>query len=154
MMGGAFGGRNNPFQAYWYQGIVPGQGLPQIGMSAYGYGLPGLGLDDYLVPGAAILAGAGEGEIDDKDLDHLDEHIHGLDAIKGGGYEHDGHGDPDYPGHFKGEDGYDDKYNDDDDVPHHHYHHYHHNAASSLVPGGSQGVMAGMLCAVGLLVLV
>ncbi|KAJ1934418.1 hypothetical protein EC988_008817 [Linderina pennispora] len=154
MMGGAFGGRNNPFQAYWYQGIVPGQGLPQIGMSAYGYGLPGFGLEDYLAPGAAILAGAGEGEIDNKDLDRLDNQVHGLDAIKGEGYGNTVHGDPDYPGHFKDEDRYDDRHDDDDDGGHHHhYHHYHYNTASLQMRGSSRSIVTGVLCTVGLLFL-
>ncbi|KAJ2469019.1 hypothetical protein EV174_006253, partial [Coemansia sp. RSA 2320] len=106
---GDMGNRHNsPFAAFWNQGIVPGQGFPQIGMSAYGYGLPGLGLSQYLTPDALILAGVGNGEITEHDLNNLDRQAYGFDRFKnaaaaaaapvGGGP------DPTYPGRFKSED--------------------------------------------------
>ncbi|KAJ2192002.1 hypothetical protein IW145_006785, partial [Coemansia sp. RSA 521] len=86
----------NPFAAFWSQGIVPGQGFPQVGMSAYGYGLPGYGLQQFLNPDAQILAGAGEGEISNHDLKHMDDKVNGYDRFKD-------KGDPAYPGCFKSE---------------------------------------------------
>ncbi|KAJ2378177.1 hypothetical protein H4S02_007442 [Coemansia sp. RSA 2611] len=71
----------NPFVAFWNQGLVPGQGFPQVGMSAYGYGLPGLGLRRFLSPDALILAGAGEGEINGHDLNHMDDQVYGYDRF-------------------------------------------------------------------------
>ncbi|KAI8319494.1 hypothetical protein GQ54DRAFT_313531, partial [Martensiomyces pterosporus] len=106
---------NSPFNAFWNEGLVPGQGFPQIGMSAYGYGLPGLGLTPFLAPDAAILAGAGEGEISEKDLDHLDEEQYGLDYLQG--HKNNDCGD------------------DEDDRGanhHHHYYHYRNMATPSL----------------------
>ncbi|KAJ2121358.1 hypothetical protein IW147_004321 [Coemansia sp. RSA 720] len=86
----------NPFAAFWTQGIVPGQGFPQVGMSAYGYGLPGYGLQRFLSPDAQILAGVGEGEISGHDLKHMDDKVNGYDRFKDTG-------DPAYPGCFKSE---------------------------------------------------
>ncbi|KAJ2691677.1 hypothetical protein H4R19_006312, partial [Coemansia spiralis] len=78
-MGGQY---RSPFAAFWNQGLVPGQGFPQVGMSAYGYGLPGLGLGQFVSPDAQILAGAGEGEISGHDLDNIDNRVNGYDRLK------------------------------------------------------------------------
>ncbi|KAJ2776793.1 hypothetical protein H4R18_005475 [Coemansia javaensis] len=91
----------SPFAAFWNQGLVPGQGFPQVGMSAYGYGLPGLGLGQFVSPDAQILAGAGSGEISSHDLDRLDDKINGYDRFKEGTHRAP---DPAYPGCFKSED--------------------------------------------------
>ncbi|KAJ2800324.1 hypothetical protein H4R20_004107 [Coemansia guatemalensis] len=135
----------SPFAAFWNQGLVPGQGFPQVGMSAYGYGLPGLGLGRYLDPDALILAGAGEGEINNQDLDNLDNEIYGYDRFK----DNEGRGsrpDPAYPGCFKSENcnengnavGHvDNNYNDRPDSTYHH-HHYHDSAAARTL-GNSGG---------------
>ncbi|KAJ2749342.1 hypothetical protein IWQ56_007250, partial [Coemansia nantahalensis] len=93
----------SPFSAFMNQGLVPGQGFPQVGMSAYGYGLPGLGLDQFLSPDAQILAGVGEGAISGHDLNNIDNRVNGYDQFK------DTEGarskpDPAYPGCFKSED--------------------------------------------------
>ncbi|KAJ1802573.1 hypothetical protein LPJ75_006147, partial [Coemansia sp. RSA 2598] len=105
---------SSPFAAFWNQGLVPGQGFPQIGMSAYGYGLPGLGLAQFLNPDVQILRGVGEGEITEDDLKHLDNSVNGYDRFK----EHSGdvyrQPDPAFPGHFKNE-GYGDERNGDRD---------------------------------------
>lgn len=142
----------NPFAAFWQQGLVPGEGFPQIGMSAYGYGLPGLGLSPFLTPDALILAGVGKGEISEDDLKHAEEEMYNFDWLKGndkkhgqyhhnkdGGYDdtedYDGNGpDPDYPGCFKGEDC--DQVGDDADDHHNNYHHHYHDngGGTSVLP--------------------
>ncbi|KAJ2258754.1 hypothetical protein GGI13_000481 [Coemansia sp. RSA 455] len=123
---GGMGSRyNSPFAAYWNQGIVPGQGFPQVGMSAYGYGLPGLGLTQFLNPDVAILEGAGKGEINEHDLDYIDRQQYGLDRFKEGNNGPD----PAYPGKFKNEDNDD----SDDSAPQRHNHHHRHEYDSSAV---------------------
>ncbi|KAJ2833178.1 hypothetical protein GGI24_000943 [Coemansia furcata] len=119
---GGMGSRyNSPFAAFWNQGIVPGQGFPQVGMSAYGYGLPGLGLTQFLSPDAAILEGAGKGEINEHDLNNIDRQEYGLDRFKA----NDNGGDPAYPGRFKNEDN-----NDDDSVPQRHRHRHDYDSGA------------------------
>ncbi|KAJ2556436.1 hypothetical protein EV175_002007 [Coemansia sp. RSA 1933] len=120
----------NPFVAFWNQGLVPGQGFPQIGMSAYGYGLPGLGLSGFLTPDAVILEGAGHGEINDKDLNNIDDRIYGFDRFKADKHSGGGHGeegDPAYPGCFANEDCDDNK-----ERRYHHHEHYRGTGSSVL----------------------
>ncbi|KAJ2082708.1 hypothetical protein H4R24_001376 [Coemansia sp. RSA 988] len=152
---------SSPYAAFWNQGIVPGQGFPQVGMSAYGYGLPELGLGRYLDSDALILAGAGEGEINKHDLKNLDKQKYGYDQFK----DNKGRGskpDPAYPGCFNNENcnnngnsvGHvDDSYNDRPDKT---YHYYHDSAAAkTLVNIGNHYsvqlvamvLLAGALCA-------
>ncbi|KAJ2829923.1 hypothetical protein IWW50_000569 [Coemansia erecta] len=126
----------NPFAAFWNQGVVPGQGFAQVGMSAYGYGLPGLGLQRFLNPDALILAGAGEGEISGNDLNHMDNQAYGYGRFK----DNDGQknkGDPAYPGCFKSEncDPNGNAVGVDDDGYEGHRHHYYHNLGVSAADG-------------------
>ncbi|KAJ1800286.1 hypothetical protein LPJ59_001209 [Coemansia sp. RSA 2399] len=118
----------SPFAAFWNQGLVPGQGFPQIGMSAYGYGLPGLGLSGYLTPDSVILEGAGHGEINDKDLDNMDDKIYGFDRFKTDKHNGARGGDPAYPGCFANEDCDDTK----ERRNHHHEYDHYHGAGSSV----------------------
>ncbi|KAJ2741891.1 hypothetical protein GGI20_004866 [Coemansia sp. BCRC 34301] len=131
---GGMGSRyNSPFAAFWNQGIVPGQGFPQVGMSAYGYGLPGLGLSQFLNPDAVILEGAGKGEINGHDLDNIDRLNYGFDRLKADANNNGSGPDPTYPGRFKSED-YNDNSNDDDaEEPHRHNHYHHHGFDNSSV---------------------
>ncbi|KAJ1836012.1 hypothetical protein IWW55_004679 [Coemansia sp. RSA 2706] len=125
----------NPFAAFWNQGLVPGQGFPQVGMSAYGYGLPGFGLRRFLNPDALILAGAGEGEINEHDLSHMDDQVYGYNRFKDNENQDESRPDPAYPGCFKGEECNDNQAIDDDgsdDGSRHHYHHYHNAGRSAL----------------------
>ncbi|KAJ2759866.1 hypothetical protein H4S06_002019 [Coemansia sp. BCRC 34490] len=94
----------SPFAAFWNQGLVPGQGFPQVGMSAYGYALPGLGLNGFLSPDALILARAGQGDVTNKDLDRIDDSVYGgsFDRPKDSDAAH-AHPDPAYPGCFASE---------------------------------------------------
>ncbi|KAJ2162783.1 hypothetical protein GGF46_000344 [Coemansia sp. RSA 552] len=94
-------GMGSPFGAYEGQGLVPGSGFPQVGMSAYGYGLPELGLSQFVNHDANILAGAGEGEISGHDLKNMDKNMYGYDKYKADGEEKKP--DPAYPGCFHGE---------------------------------------------------
>ncbi|KAJ2444838.1 hypothetical protein GGF42_006184 [Coemansia sp. RSA 2424] len=100
-------------------------------MSAYGYGLPGLGLTQFLSPDAVILEGAGKGEINEHDLDNIDRQEYGLDRFKAGSSNNNGGPDPAYPGRFKSED----NDNDDDAAPqrHNHYHRHGYDNSSVLV---------------------
>ncbi|KAJ2014436.1 hypothetical protein IWW57_005870 [Coemansia sp. S610] len=126
---GGMGSRyNSPFAAFWNQGIVPGQGFPQVGMSAYGYGLPGLGLTQFLSPDAAILEGVGKGEISEHDLNNIDRQEYGLDRLKG--EVGNGSPDPTYPGKFKSE--------DNDYVPQRHGRHRHEYDDSSAAHSALQ----------------
>ncbi|KAJ2732193.1 hypothetical protein IW152_003976 [Coemansia sp. BCRC 34962] len=96
-------------------------------MSAYGYGLPGLGLTQFLSPDAAILEGVGKGEISKNDLNNIDRKEYGLDRFKA--EAGNGCPDPTYPGRFKSED-------DDDYVPQRHgrqRHEYDSSAARSAL---------------------
>ncbi|KAJ2751748.1 hypothetical protein GGI19_004289 [Coemansia pectinata] len=138
---GGMGSRyNSPFAAFWNQGIVPGQGFPQVGMSAYGYGLPGLGLTQFLNPDVAILEGAGKGEINEHDLDNIDRQQYGLDRFKEGNNGPD----PAYPGKFKNEDNDD----NDDNMPQRHNHHHRHEYDSSAVHTGNALQLATLAAAV------
>ncbi|KAJ1662091.1 hypothetical protein IW140_006264 [Coemansia sp. RSA 1813] len=120
----------NPFAAFWNQGLVPGQGFPQIGMSAYGYGLPGLGLSGFLSPDTLILEGAGHGEISNKDLDNMDDKIYGFDRFKTDKNNNGGRPqDPEYPGCFPNE--------DCDDADEHRYHHHNHHDYDNYHGAGS-----------------
>ncbi|KAJ2659189.1 hypothetical protein IWW48_003625 [Coemansia sp. RSA 1200] len=93
---------SSPFAAFWNQGLVPGQGFPQVGMSAYGYALPGLGLNGFLSPDALILARAGQGDVTSKDLDRIDDSVYGFDRSKDSAAAH-AQPDPAYPGCFASE---------------------------------------------------
>ncbi|KAJ2610893.1 hypothetical protein H4S08_003418 [Coemansia sp. RSA 1365] len=129
----------SPFAAFWNQGLVPGQGFPQVGMSAYGYGLPELGLNGVLSSDALILAGAGQGKINNHDLEKLDNQIYNYDQFK----DNESHGnkpDPTYPGCFKSEDcdangnavGHVDDGNNGRPDSTYHHHHYHDSAAANI----------------------
>ncbi|KAJ1730212.1 hypothetical protein LPJ61_003137 [Coemansia biformis] len=116
----------SPFAAFWNQGLAPGQGFPQVGMSAYGYALPGFGLGQFVSPDAQILAGAGEGVINEHDLDNIDSRVNGYDRFKDSGSGRS-RPDPAYPGCFKGE-----SCGDNDDGPsYEHRHRYHDSGAGS-----------------------
>ncbi|KAJ2700566.1 hypothetical protein FB645_004962 [Coemansia sp. IMI 203386] len=135
---------SSPFAAFWNQGLVPGQGFPQIGMSSYGYGLPGLGLTQFINPDAQILKGVGEGEITENDLKNLENNVNGYDRFKEPSYNNvHQQPDPAFPGHFKNED-----YNDEDDNGGHdgRYHHKHddHNGAQHAAQLSS-GVALGAI---------
>ncbi|KAJ2523298.1 hypothetical protein GGI11_000195 [Coemansia sp. RSA 2049] len=94
---------SSPFAAFWNQGLVPGQGFPQVGMSAYGYALPGLGLNGFLSPDALILARAGQGDVTNKDLDRIDDSVYGgFDRPRDSDGAH-AQPDPAYPGCFASE---------------------------------------------------
>ncbi|KAI7821277.1 hypothetical protein BX661DRAFT_173393 [Kickxella alabastrina] len=145
-MMGANSGYANPFAAFWSQGIVPGQGFPQIGMSAYGYTLPGYGMSPYINPDANILNGVGKGQIKENDLNKIENKINGYDSFKAAA---SGKGpDPAYPGRFSNES------NDDDDVKPAHKKHSH-NDDESNGSGCSQasGVLSLAAIAVSALVL-
>ncbi|KAJ1719726.1 hypothetical protein LPJ53_005561 [Coemansia erecta] len=135
----------SPFAAFINQGLIPGQGFPQVGMSAYGFGLPGYGLTQFLNPDAQILRGAGEGEITEHDLQNLDNRVNGYDRFKD---PEDVHRKPDpaFPGHFANED-CDDDYEDEHGKPAEHYHHRHHdyNGATEYRSGSVVALVAALV---------
>ncbi|KAJ2851284.1 hypothetical protein J3B02_003577 [Coemansia erecta] len=141
----------SPFAAFWNQGLVPGQGLPQIGMSAYGYGLPGLGLAQFLNPDVQILKGVGEGEITENDVKHLENNVNGYDRFKEPSNDNvHQRPDPAFPGHFKNEDD-DDKHDEERHDGHYRHKHDDYNSANMLVaqPNSvSAATAAAALCAV------
>ncbi|PIA13254.1 hypothetical protein COEREDRAFT_11606 [Coemansia reversa NRRL 1564] len=141
---GMNGNDRSPFAAFWNQGLVPGQGFPQVGMSAYGYGLPELGLNGVLGSDALILAGAGQGKINNHDLEKLDNHLYNYDQFK----DNESRGskpDPTYPGCFKSEDcdtngnavGHVD--NGNNGRPDSTYHHYYHDSAAARIFSNNGG---------------
>ncbi|KAJ1989218.1 hypothetical protein GGI26_005198 [Coemansia sp. RSA 1358] len=146
---------SNPFAAFINQGLVPGQGFPQMGMSAYGYGLPGLGLSRFLNPDAVILEGAGKGEISDKDLDNLDNKVYGYDRFKADSNKGaDREGDPAYPGCLPNEDCGQRDDCDDEEVDHRHHHHnynrneHYHNSGTSMYAHCSLATAAAIAAAI------
>ncbi|KAJ2718950.1 hypothetical protein GGI07_005497 [Coemansia sp. Benny D115] len=100
---GANKGYGGPFASFWNQGMIPGQGFPQIGMSSYGYGLPGYGMSQYMSPDAQILAGVGEGSISKDDIKALEDKMNGYSQFKDSTQLQRNHPDPAFPGQFSSE---------------------------------------------------